>query len=126
MNSWRSGVVENRKTMTYANSFKSVDLLNGDNRYLKSAKFSFYDALRILRFKVSTHNLEVERGRCSRPSTPWNMRSCTSCSESHLKLIDCPVDDEYHMIFDCEAFLIREVKSFRVYTKWRWFNSEPI
>ena len=104
MNSWRSGVVENRKTVTYANCFKSVDLFNGDNRYLRSDQFSFYDALRILRFKVGAHNLEVERGRYSRPRTPWNMRYCSRCSESHLNFTDCPVDDEYHMIFECEAF----------------------
>ena len=51
---------------------------------------------------MGSHNLGVERGRFTR--TPRSQRQCTRCSDDYLSSLSCSVDDEHHMLFDCEAF----------------------
>ncbi len=52
---------------------------------------------------LGSHQLEVARGRYSNPRVPWGDRTCRRCSAAHLAGLACKVDDEHHMIFDCEA-----------------------
>ena len=44
----------------------------------------------------------MEKGRFSRE--PWSSRTCNRCSADYLAAFDCRVDDEYHFLFQCEAF----------------------
>jgi hypothetical protein len=58
------------------------------------------------RFRVGAHRLRVETGRWQ--NLPWGERACERCSGDHLQSLDCPVDDEYHLLFDCENFAADE------------------
>ena len=56
------------------------------------------------RFRLGSHQLGVARGRFTNPRVPWGERTCERCSAAHLAGLTCKVDDEFHMIFDCQAF----------------------
>jgi len=106
---YRDADVDNRKTRTYFHCFHSKveEVTNTKSifpfcqKYLRHG-FSYKDAIRIARFRMGSHNLGVERGRFTR--TPWSQRQCTRCSDDYLSSLSCSVDDEHHMLFDCEAF----------------------
>ena len=92
--------------MTYANCF----LLNPHPEPEKAPPLPAYlssnlkyDVRRMGRFRLGSHQLEVARGRFSIPPVPWGDRTCKRCSAAHLTGLACKVDDEHHMIFDCEA-----------------------
>ena len=51
---------------------------------------------------MGAHNLNMARGRYS--GIPWLLRRCDRCSADHLRSLECKVDDEQHMLFECEAF----------------------
>ena len=47
----------------------------------------------MIKLRVSSHRLEVETGRWTRPvSTPFNGRKCRICDK---------LEDEFHFIFEC-------------------------
>lgn len=48
----------------------------------------------LFRLRASSHQLEVERGRHTRPFTPLHLRICKYCDEN-------AVDDEFHFLFKC-------------------------
>ena len=49
----------------------------------------------VSRLRVSSHRLEVEKGRCKTPPVPYNNRLCNTCI--------CQVlDDEFHFLFECQ------------------------
>ena len=48
------------------------------------------------RFRVSAHNLAIERGRYSRPPLTYELRVCPSCPLS--------VQDETHFLFNCSQY----------------------
>jgi sorting nexin-29 len=50
------------------------------------------------RFRLSSHNLLVERGRYT--NLQWQDRQCTRCAAGGI--LDC-VDDEVHAVFECIA-----------------------
>ena len=51
---------------------------------------------------MGSHELRVEKGKVF--GTPWIERKCIRCPSDYLCGLDCQVDDEYHMIFECKAF----------------------
>ena len=48
------------------------------------------------RLILSSHNLNIESGRWQRPITSRENRKCTLCNK---------VEDEFHFIFECSAFV---------------------
>ena len=50
----------------------------------------------LTQFRISAHNLEIERGRYTRPVTPVNQRICRRCNAS--------TDSELHFLFECGLF----------------------
>ena len=58
----------------------------------------------MLRFRLGSHYLGCNLGRQLNPPVPWAERSCSRCSDGHLASLSCAVDDEFHAIFECEAF----------------------
>ncbi len=67
-----------------------------------TCRLSHCDIVRTARFKLGSHFLGVEKGRFNK--VPWPQRRCTRCCDEHLRSLSCPVDDEVHLVFDCEAF----------------------
>ena len=51
----------------------------------------------VTRFRISNHQLNIERGRYCRPVLPVEMRICQFCSENK-------VEDEKHVLVDCERY----------------------
>ena len=98
-----------RKSLTYAKCFKSEVKEGSGTKCVFSKCQKFYnggftpnDVSRIARFRLGSHNLQVERGRFA--GVPWNDRCCSRCDSDFLDSLPCPVDDEHHMLFDCQAF----------------------
>ena len=48
------------------------------------------------RYRMSSHNLNIERGRYNNPITPINQRICTRCDLNEI-------DDEIHLLLHCGA-----------------------
>ena len=63
--------------------------------------FPTLDVRRIARFRLGSHNLAVELGR--RERVAWEARVCKRCSESRLRRLLVPVDDEFHLLFRCRT-----------------------
>ena len=49
------------------------------------------------KFRLSSHNLEIEKGRHSRPKIPAQDRKCTKCNKN-------VVEDEIHFLFECDLY----------------------
>jgi len=93
-----------RKHLTYFAWFKSTQ---PDHRpaYLGLGQDRHKQIKQLARFRLGCHNLRVEMGRRPNPHRlPWHERTCTRCSAAHLASLTCTVDDEHHMIFECERF----------------------
>ena len=48
------------------------------------------------RYRMSSHDLNIERGRYNNPITPINQRICTRCELNEI-------DDEIHLLLHCNA-----------------------
>ena len=48
------------------------------------------------RYRMSSHDLNIERGRFNNPITPKNQRICTRCEINEI-------DDEIHLLLHCSA-----------------------
>jgi hypothetical protein len=59
----------------------------------------------LTRFRISAHNLAIERGRYTKPPTALQNRTCLHCP-SH-------VEDEHHFLLDCTAHMQSRIKLFR-------------
>ena len=69
------------------------------------SRFGMEDYLTILpaenrkiftRFRISAHNLAIERGRYTRPPTPVEERTCKHCPQQ--------VEDEFHVMMNCPEY----------------------
>ena len=49
------------------------------------------------RFRLSSHDLEIERGRYTRPKTPVEKRTCRFCQNNI-------VEDEIHFLLTCKKY----------------------
>ena len=55
------------------------------------------------RYRMSSHDLNIERGRFNNPITPKNQRICTRCELNEI-------DDEIHLLLHCSAINnVREI-----------------
>jgi hypothetical protein len=88
---------DRRKHLTYHKWFRQ----EGWPAYLHSPSSRFRQVQQMARFRMGSHGLEVEWGR--RQAKAWQERHCTRCSPAHLSTLACMVDDEYHLIFECES-----------------------
>ena len=93
-----------RKHLTYFACFKPTQ--PGQRpAYLSLGQEHCKQIKQMARFRLSCHNLRVELGRRPLPHRlPWQERTCTRCSAAHRASLACAVDDEHHMIFECERF----------------------
>ena len=91
-----------RKTLTYAKCCKRPELFPPAHGVYKGT-FPTVDVRRIARFRLGSHNLSVETDRHGTRSVPWEQRMCTRCSVPRLWELLAPIDDEYHLLFECEA-----------------------
>jgi len=92
-----------RKILTYHTHFKPA-LSDQVPAYLRLDQELHKQIRQLARFRLSCHKLQVELARHRRPLASWADRTCTRCSAAHLATLACAVDDEHHMIFDCERF----------------------
>ena len=64
--------------------------------YLLHLKNRYYIRA-VARYRMSSHDLRIERGRYDRPVTPAEQRICTRCNLNEI-------DNEKHMLFTCIYF----------------------
>ncbi len=108
MDSPRAEAVDHRKLLTYAKYFRKEDQAVPEIAdYFVDSRLSHCDiTVRTARFKHGSHFLGVEKGRFNKGL--WPQRPCTRCCDEHYKCsvrsLSCPVDDEVHLVFECEAF----------------------
>ena len=76
-----------RTYVTFKNTFCYENYLNNINIEHRKA---------LTRFRISAHNLAIERGRYSRPPTPLENRTCRFCPEH--------VESELHFLCECKQF----------------------
>ena len=94
-----------RKALTYASCFLQNSVLPNNTillAYLSNGNID--NVRRFARFRLGSHFLVVETGKFLNPYKPWSDRICTRCSADYVETLECGVDDEHHLIFDCEAF----------------------
>jgi hypothetical protein len=93
-----------RKRLTYSAYFKPTQP-DQVPAYLRLDHALHKQIRKLARFRLSCHKLRIELGRHARPQRiAWSARTCTRCSAAHLATLSCPIDDEHHMIFECEKF----------------------
>ena len=64
-----------------------------DYMFLRISKYR----VSLCRLRISSHDLEIERGRYTVPKTPVNMRLCKQCNAGE-------VEDEKHFIISCVKY----------------------
>ena len=98
----RAPNTKDRKFRTYRQWFMYRDHEN-PAPYLLS-RIGYKHICHMAQFRLGSHNLDVEKMRHSGRFRLWQYRYCRRCSPAHLSTLSCKVDDEYHMLFDCEVF----------------------
>ena len=88
---WRQDIESSSKLRTYSLVKKSLCvepyILNIKGNHLITA---------MARYRMSSHDLKIERGRFNNPITPINQRICTRCESNEI-------DDEIHLLLHCNA-----------------------
>ena len=74
--------------------------------YLDSLQFHHRKSLS--RFRISAHNLPIERGRYSRPKIPEEDRTCPKCPSK--------IGNEAHFLIDCKEYKTQRDATFSVIT----------
>ena len=106
---WKSKLVNSRKGITYK-GFKDKKryepFLDQLNRKLRRV---------LLKFRLSDHKLMVEEGRHFRPQIPRENRWCKYCKTA--------VEDEQHMLIDCQLYGNRSIWFEKITEKFPNFSS---
>ena len=88
---WRQDIESSSKLRTYSlvKKYLCVEpyILNLKGNHLITA---------MARYRMSSHDLKIERGRYNDPITPINQRICTRCESNEI-------DDEIHLLLHCNA-----------------------
>ena len=104
---WRKDIESSSKLRTYAlvKKYFCVEpyILHIRGNHLITA---------MARYRMSSHDLNIERGRFNNPITPKNQRICTRCQlneiddEIHLLLHCCAMKNEREILYDSVAAII--------------------
>ena len=88
---WRQDIDSSSKLRTYSLVKKNLCveqyILNIKGKHLITA---------MARYRMSSHDLKIERGRYNNPITPINQRICTRCESNEF-------DDKIHLLLHCNA-----------------------
>ena len=87
---WRGRI----NSSSRATFYKEIKLTHDPSRYLTAAVPRNH-RIAMSRLIISSHSLRVETGRWTRPVTPREERTCPMCNK---------LEDEYHMIFECDMY----------------------
>ena len=90
---WHISTNETSK-LNYYCKYKSIFEME---KYLTVVSIRKY-TIALSKFRCSSHNLEIERGR--RTNVPRNVRYCMFCSEKGLTHIE----DEFHVLLVCPLY----------------------
>jgi hypothetical protein len=93
--------VPSRKTTCYHRWFRqeAAPKLPG---YFSMPQLHYEEVKAVAHFRLGSHKLGVELGRHRR--APWATRVCNRCSQLHRESLQCAVDDEFHLLFECDRF----------------------
>ena len=86
--------------------FKERHIMEPYLYLVKEAKYR----VAISRLRASSHPLEIERGRYTRPKTPVTERLCPCCNA---------IEDEHHFLLNCRIYdQDRDIMFFKISTKY--------
>ena len=88
---WRQDIETSSKLRTYSLVKKYL----GVELYILNIKGNHLITT-MARYRMSSHDLKIERGRYNNPMTPINKRICTRCESNEI-------DDEIHLPLHCYA-----------------------
>ena len=88
---WRKDIESSSKLRTYALVRKYFCV----EPYILHTRGSHLITLMAI-YRMSSHDLNIERGRYNNPITPVNQRICTRCELNEI-------DDEIHLLLHCSA-----------------------
>ena len=89
---WRTSL-NDVKAHPILKTYNLIKTRYGIEPYLHKVK-NFKYRTAIAKLRTSSHSLEVERGRYTKPKTPAHQRLCFMCKT---------VEDEFHFIMECEC-----------------------
>ena len=84
---WKESISTERKMRTYITFKSHFSMENYLSALTEGQRKTF------TRFRISAHNLAIERGRYTRPPTPIEKRTCPHCPDK--------VEDELHVLTMC-------------------------
>ena len=74
-------------------TYKTFKKVFEPETYLSSS-YNWNHIIALARFRTSSHNLNIEKGRHTKPITPLHNRTCLFCQSSDI-------DDEFHFLMSC-------------------------
>ena len=74
-------------------TYKTFKKVFEPESYLSSS-YNWNHIIALARFRTGAHNLNIEKGRHTKPITPLHNRTCLFCQSSN-------VDDEFHFLMSC-------------------------
>ena len=77
---WREDIESSSKLRTYSIVKKSLCV----EPYILNIKGNHLITAIIARYRMSSHDLKIERGRYNNPITPINQRICTRCKSNEV------------------------------------------
>ena len=89
---WLNKINSSNKLVFY-NSIKHTYL---PESYLTNVKNIGHRHI-LSKFRLSNHDLNIERGRYTKPPTPINQRTCPLCGNSEI-------ESEIHFLFECSFY----------------------
>ena len=92
INEWRMSI-QNTTLNPILRTYNVLKTRFGTEPYLRSVKDIKY-RVAISKLRVSSHALEIERGRYTSPMTPVNEQLCHACQK---------VEDEFHFMMECKS-----------------------
>ena len=108
INEWRMSI-QNTTLNPILRTYNVLKTRFGTEPYLRSVKDIKY-RVAISKLRVSSHALEIERGRYTSPMTPVNERLCHACQQ---------VEDEFHIMMECKSNSnLRQTFINRLTTRW--------
>ena len=94
---WEKRILDNSQNLSYGNKLRTYSLFKNIFSHEDSLKWGNYSQRRLItNFRISSHKLEIERGRYF--NVPADQRTCKLCKLS--------VENEIHFLLECPELLV--------------------
>ena len=103
---WRLDMNDDNRSHNEGNKLRTYRKFKGDYKFEPYLKVkNLHQRKNITRLRISSHRLEIERGRHTRPKVLAADRLCRHCNASQ-------VEDEVHLVMHCSKYNIARTRLF--------------